>query len=348
MAATSHPFITGEAVHFFEPARKPAPSLEQIRAALNVSVKPDLDPIAIGQPMKRSFALNVPMLAAAIALAVPTAAAFATIPVSRTSPIAAEANTGIVVPSNHPVGHMLPDNYPGIYPGEQVVYYYLAPLSGQETTERRDSNGCIWQVGINDTKMGIGYPVIGDGGTQKCTDATKAIAPYRARMIGRTLPEIKGSRIQIVDIIDPRTNLSILPTYAAPTPAPPAASAVSELPAQALIPPGMKDSERPAPADLAKTSRPAPEPGRGAKPSRSASYSAAPSADEMVSMSAAAEQMVPITQDAFSQDDMVPLTGEPTRLRAIRPGEPMAASQPLSARHRPGNRPAGPPLDPAS
>lgn len=348
MAATSHPFIAGETVHFFQPARKPAPSLEQIRTALNVSVKPETDPVVLSRPLKRPFTINIPMLAAALAIAVPTAAAFATIPASRTSTIAAEPNTGIAVQANHPVGHMLPDNYPGIYPGEQIVYYHLAPLAGQETIERRDSNGCMWQVGINDTKMAIGYPVVGPAGSQICADASKALAPYRARMIGRTLPEIRGSRIQIVDIIDPRTNLSILPTYSAPTPAPAAASAISELPDQALIPPGMKNSERPAVAELAKTSRPTPEPHRATKPARQANYSAAPAADEMVSMSGAAEQMVPITHDTFSQDEMVPLTGEPTRLRAIRPGEPMAPSQPLSARHRPGNQPSGSPLNPAS
>ncbi len=354
MAAASHPFITGVPVHFFEQQKRPAPSLEQIRAALQVPAMPEPRLSIPEKPKKRSFSLNRTVIAAACAVIIPTAAAFATIPATSTgADRSSDAQTRMSVPANLPIGNMLPDNYPGFYPGEQVVYYYLAPLAGQETIERRDAKGCMWQVGINDTKMGVGYPMIGSNGTQQCTDPSGAIAPYRARMIGNTLPQVKGSRIRIVDIIDPRTNQSRLPAYAAQTPptaAAPAAPAppIADIPAQAMVPPGMKASERPAPTALARSSRPTPSAGTPARPARISNKVVEAVPDQMVPMSGASEQLVPITQDQFGQDEMVPLTGEPTRLRAIRPGEPMAESRPLAARYRAGNRPSGSPLDPAS
>lgn len=348
MTAMTHPFIDPKRVHAFAPKRREGPSIEDIRAALRHSspshaapVLPDRKP---RQPEKsRSFKLNIPLVAAACAIIAPTAAAFATIPASAV-PSQTEQNIAKPASATHglPQGNMLPHDYPGIYPGERIVYYFIAPNPGLETTRQEDANGCLWYVGANDAKMGLAYPVVADTGIQECSDDRQAQRPYRARMIGNALPHVNGAGIRIVDVIDAASGTSVLPRSGA-------APAVAELPSYTLpTPPGLRSSERPTPADLARTSQPAPTPKPAARPAPPAQNMASASPDQMVSLSGAGENLVPITHNPHADDVMVPITGDPTPLRAIRPGEPMAAGRPLSARYGQENRPAGSPLDSAS
>lgn len=342
-AANQHPFITGNRIHCLEvvdPGRL-SPRTQVQSPAVSLSIQ-EVDSLPAPRPrprQRRRLAFNMPIFATLSVVCVPLAAAAVMPNMTARSPVpeAAAASTANIG-SLRPIGNQLPDNYPGIYPGEQIVYYHLSPLPGVKTAQQRDENGCIWNVGAGGTSLGVGYPALTETGVQLCEDSSFAAKPYRARMIGNTFPRVDGANLEIVDIIDAASGRSIMPSLQNPgahfVPA-----AVPALSPEAA-------ASRPAPDALAQQSRPAPAPAR-TQVRQVASVQHTAQDDQMVSMSGATERMVPLTDIDPAQDEMVPITGEPTPLRAIRPGQPMAAGRPLSANYRTQNSPSGSPLDPS-
>lgn len=343
LAAKQHPFITGTRIHCLEiveparlrpkPFRPSEPSAPQGR---------EIDSLPAPRPrakQRRRFAFNMPIFAALSAVCIPIAAAAVIPEMSSRIPAAEAAEASSAnIEALRPLGNQIPDSYPGVYPGERIVYYHLAPLPGVKTAQQRDDRGCLWNIGAGGTNLGVGYPALNEGGVQDCADGSNAAKPYRARMIGNTVPRVDGASIQIVDIIDAASGRSILPGLQTQS------AAIANAPAPVTL--ASAATDRPTPDDLARQSQPAPAP--AAKERRSAPVAQMTAQDDqMVSMSGATERMVPLTEVNPAEDVMVPITGEPTPLRAIRPGQPMATSRPLSADYRAQNSPSGSPLNPS-
>ncbi|MBS7671400.1 hypothetical protein KIH45_16780 [Croceicoccus sp. 1NDH52] len=337
MEAQAHPFLDPDKVHALRLAAPEPVSGRQLRERVLEPAPLVLAPKKL-KTAKPQHRFRGPLIALVAAVVIPTAAA-AMIPVGSSLSDAPSVRFKLDEANVPVAGNQLPDEYPGLYPGEQHVFYFLKPLPGLATTRQQDAAGCQWDV----ARAGTGYPVIGEDGKQRCTDPSHAMQPYRARMIGDTFPSIKGSAMQIVGIVDAATGQSLMPSLAQPIEASPV-----EAPIEDLKPAGMKAEIKPVPAPAV--------PVAGVVPSRpmvtAPSASARPridlggGEDRMVSMTASQEQMVPISGGHNPEEVMVPISGDPTPLRAIRPGEPMAAARPLSARYNPNDKPFGSPLEP--
>jgi len=104
----------------------------------------------------------------------------------------------------------LPENYPEIYPGERVVFYYPAPLDSDRTVERIDTSGCAWNVVTNRGSGEIMYPSLADNGLHKCENPGTGREPMRARMIGDNFPRIESSAIKVVEVIDAASGDSMM------------------------------------------------------------------------------------------------------------------------------------------
>lgn len=234
------------------------------------------------------------------------------------------------------IQNQIPDNYPGIYPGEQRVIYHLAPLPNETTVEEPDETGCVWLRVPGKTSGLTAYPKIGDDNRQVCTDPTKAIEPLQSRMAKDTLPEVHGSTLRILDIIDAKTGKSMMANVVPPleemigTPMPQQASAPTGIP---NIPSQQAPAKQVAISTAADAgSRPA-APSQPAQRQTSSQYRREPSTLEPIRR---AEPYI-----APEDDVMVPISGNSSNeLRAIRPGERMQQTGP-----RPTERPSGSPME---
>jgi len=108
------------------------------------------------------------------------------------------------------VNNQIPADYPGIYPGEQRVIYHLAPLPDDRVTEEMDAKGCRWLRVVGKTDGILAYPKIGADDRQMCTNPANSVVPLQARMARDMLPEVAGSSLRIIDVIDSKTGTSMI------------------------------------------------------------------------------------------------------------------------------------------
>lgn len=108
------------------------------------------------------------------------------------------------------VNNQIPADYPGIYPGEQKVIYHLAPLPDDKVVEEMDAKGCRWLRIAGKTKGILAYPKIGADDRQVCANPANSVVPLQARMARDMLPEVAGSSLRIIDVIDSKTGTSMI------------------------------------------------------------------------------------------------------------------------------------------
>lgn len=341
MATTYHPFLDALRVHDV--------ALEPEIVALAGPTEP-AGP-AHAPSSRRRPRYVVPLLSALLVTGVPTVAAAAIYSlVSGNGATRLLPNWASTEKPAAPVSNQLPDDYPGLHPQERQVFYFLRPLDGIATSRKWDSSGCLWDVDA----AGNGYPVIGTEGSQACQNPVQAQRPYRARMIGDAYPVVTNATLRIVAIVDPHTGQNLIAARTVPvqTTAPSEASTAVQpvtmlpeglaTPATSTVPSVTTSSSTPARA--AATARPTARPypaDRSARPG----FAMSGGPDRMVSLSGSQEAMASISGNTPEDDVMVPITGDPTPLRPIKPGEPMAPGRPLSS-YQPGGLPSGSPLRP--
>ena len=274
------------------------------------------------------------------------------------------------VPAPALVGNRIPDDYPAIYPGEQLVTYHLTPLPGESTLQETDEDGCQW-LRVKDKTEGIlVYPMLGADGSHLCSDPSLAIQPETARMVGGSIPTVSGSSVRVVQIREAasgkllaadgtaRANSTpFLPNFAdqgstrdmirqqvahqLSAGGSPAAASVTSLPSQAApsrvarISTASDEDANPAPrarTQIAAVRKETQRPDpRPMEPIRRAPAYVPPADDEMV----------PISQNPnYANDTKVPMTEQGSGLRAIRPGDP-----PRLPGQRQTDSPAGSPLE---
>lgn len=108
------------------------------------------------------------------------------------------------------VNNQIPADYPGIYPGEQRVIYHLAPLPDDRVVEEMDAKGCRWLRVVGKTDGILAYPKIGADDRQICSNPANSVVPLQARMARDMLPEVTGSSLRIIDVIDSKTGTSMI------------------------------------------------------------------------------------------------------------------------------------------
>ena len=265
------------------------------------------------------------------------------VPAVATAQAATMTQVALTQPKN--MGNEIPENFPGIHSNERRVYYYRAAFPGQATVEQIDGNGCEWDVLTDPSALGARYPAVGEDGLQKCTNMSAALQPVMARMIGDTLPNVAGSAIRIVNIIDPRTGKSMLQ---------PMTPATEEVEGDVTAPQTATASAAVTPRAAPSKNTPAPAPVQSyqprPRPERVVPYEAPPG-----------DRMVPMNQPGFyynPNDPAVPANGNPymqqpqqqssisgkttpTPLRGIKPGERPGSNQAGQSENQ-GNVPLAP------
>jgi len=268
------------------------------------------------------------------------------------------------------VGNRIPDDYPGVYPGEQLVTYHLTPLPAEKTVQETDEDGCQWLRVQGKTEGILVYPMLGTDGSHVCSDASLAIQPETARMVAGTIPTVSGSSVRVVQIREAASGKLLAADGSARNNSTPflpnfadqgatrdiirdqvahqlsaggtsVSTNVASLPSQAAparsarISTASDEDANPTPRarpQVAAVRRETqrPEP-RPMEPIRRAPAYVPPADDEMV----------PITQNpTYANDTKVPMTEQGSGLRAIRPGDP-----PRLPGQRQTDSPAGSPLE---
>jgi len=316
----AHPFIRGGTLHGarIEPTRAPAamPKRHEVEDEYEV----DLPPLHKRRSviMASTGGLVLAALAAVGAMAYGNSSAAGGEALAKGEP---EGVARVDISGPAIVGNQIPADYPGLYPGEQIVIYHLAPLATEETVEETDENGCTWLRVQGKTSGIMAYPKIGENDRQVCTDQSKEAEPLQARMIPDTLPQVDGSTLRIIDIIDARTGSSLV------------ARAVPSL--DSMIGMGGPEQEDVAIANLPSQSAPARQVAistaadAGSRPQQPARQVAA--APQRTEFRREPTQLEPIRRaDPYvppADDEMVPISGD-SSLRAIRPGDQPAATNP--------------------
>lgn len=99
---------------------------------------------------------------------------------------------------------------------ERMVVYYTAPLSDDKVVENTDAKGCEWLIAMDPSKpggMGAIHPKL-DGNRQICKDDADSARPFMATVRGEDLPQVAGSGLVVVDVLDAGTMQSIgVPAY---------------------------------------------------------------------------------------------------------------------------------------
>lgn len=106
--------------------------------------------------------------------------------------------------------YQIPKDYPGIYPGERIVFYYPAPLETDKIVQRIDTNGCSWNLVTNRGNGKVMYPLITENGLHACQEQEYGKDPLSARMIGDNFPRLENSSIKVVEVIDAASGDSMI------------------------------------------------------------------------------------------------------------------------------------------
>lgn len=332
----AHPFIRGGTLHGarIEPARAPAPMAK--RQEVENEYEVELPPLHKRRSviLASTGGLVLAALAAVGAMAYGNTSATGGEALAQGEP---EGVTRVDISGPAIVGNQIPADYPGLYPGEQIVIYHLAPLATEETVEETDENGCTWLRVQGKTSGIMAYPKIGDDDRQVCTDQTKAAEPLQARMVPDTLPQVEGSTLRIIDIIDAKSGSSLV------------ARAVPSL--DSVIGMGGPEREDISVASLPSQSAPARQVAistaadAGSRPQQPARQVAA-AAPQRTEFRREPTQLEPIRRaEPYvppADDELVPISGDSSQreLRAIRPGDQPAATNPRRA-----STPNGSPLE---
>ena len=95
------------------------------------------------------------------------------------------------------------------------VVYYTAPLPGQQVIESTDDKGCKWLaiVPTGDTPQTSIHPKL-SGNRQSCKNAESTAIPRTSVVRGQDLPQVPGSAIVILDVLDETSMQSLgIPDY---------------------------------------------------------------------------------------------------------------------------------------
>lgn len=195
--AAPHPFIRGTKVHGIRCERPQAP------------VAPTTDKQTVdsyeSEPVRAGMGKTARIAIAATALALITGGAIAAytygaVPSVDVQSAQAEGVQRMEIAPPTLVGNRIPDDYPGTYPGEQLVTYHLAPLPNETATEETDEDGCRWLRVDGKTEGIMAYPLLGEDGQHSCSNLEMAIQPETARMVPRAVPTVEGSSVRVVQI----------------------------------------------------------------------------------------------------------------------------------------------------
>lgn len=95
------------------------------------------------------------------------------------------------------------------------VVYYTAPMPGQQVIESTDGKGCSWLavVPTGDNPQTTIHPKLA-GNRQSCKTAADTAIPKTSVVRGQDLPQVPGSAIVILDVLDEASMQSLgIPDY---------------------------------------------------------------------------------------------------------------------------------------
>jgi len=369
--AAPHPFIRGTKIHG---VRIDAPAKAALRPLAQIETDAhEVETVRYGN--RKGFQIGI----AAITLVAVCAGSYAaysygSIP-DAVQPAQASGVQRIELASTAPaiVGNRIPDDYPGIYPGERLVTYHLTPLPNEVTVEETDEDGCRWLRVEGKTEGLMAYPLLGDDGNHVCSDPALAIAPERARMVSGAMPVVPGSSIRVLQVQDTgggrsaqaasSSSTPFLPNYgdqgtvslirqqvAQQLSSQPAASGsagtagsvgISGLPSQSAPTRTARISTASdADANPTRDTRPAIQTASLRREQRPAPQPMEPIRRAPAYVPPADDEMVPISQNPTYAGDAQVSMSEGGSLRAIRPGDP-----PRLPGQRQADAPGGSPLE---